>query len=839
MSDVIAAMRRTLLSCTSLVRDGIAGVAVSAVITSAPARAGDLEFVEHALQTFFDLNRQEIAVLATALAVLGFSVVSAILLMRTRLRAANNEARLRSELRGLQVEADRFRALLFAEPQILISWAAGDNRPQISGDTSLLMPQDAQLQSPQRILAFGTWLAPEPALQMDHAVNALREAGEGFLLNLTTSSGRSIEAMGRAIGGQAIVRIRELSGLRRELAEMTLRHKGLLEETEMLRGFAAAAPWPIWAKRAGGGLLFANAAYARATEAANAADAVQRDLELLDSGDRGDMARALNDNSAFAARLPIVVGGERRFYDVHALKVTGGSAGIAIDASEATALRDALVRMAEAHRRTLDQLSSGVAVFDGQRRLAFYNDSYRRLWDLDRAFLDGNPDDSSVLDRLRAARKLQEQPDFRAWKAKLHEAYRAIEPAKDRWYLPDGRAISVVTTPNPEGGVTYLFDDVTESLELARRFDGLINVQRETLDNLAEAVAVFGSNGRAQLFNPAFAKMWKLSAEALQQQPHIETVEAWCRPLFDDAATWQTLREAITGIENRVAVPLKLERKDGSVLDCMTMPLPDGATMLTFQDITDTENVERALRERNEALETADQMKVDFVHHVSYELRSPLTNIIGFADLLTDRATGPLVPKQAEYLGYITTSTSALLAIINNILDLATIDAGAMTLELGTVDIRKTIEAAAEGIQDRLARDRIALKIDADPGIGAFIGDERRVVQVLYNLLANAVGFSPQDAAITLSARRTEHRVVFAVTDSGPGIPSDVKDKVFDWFESHSNGSRHRGAGLGLSLVRSFVELHGGKVRVDSIVGKGTTVTCDFPTDQAHRNAAE
>jgi signal transduction histidine kinase len=495
--------------------------------------------------------------------------------------------------------------------------------------------------------------------------------------------------------------------------------------------------------------------------------------------------------------------------------------------------------MAEAHRRTLDQLSSGVAVFDGQRRLAFYNDSYRRLWDLDRAFLDGNPDDSSVLDRLRAARKLQEQPDFRAWKAKLHEAYRAIEPAKDRWYLPDGRAISVVTTPNPEGGVTYLFDDVTESLELARRFDGLINVQRETLDNLVEAVAVFGSNGRAQLFNPAFAKMWKLSTEALREQPHIETVEAWCRPLFDDAATWQTLREAITGIENRVAVPLKLERKDGSVLDCMTMPLPDGATMLTFQDITDTENVERALRERNEALEAADQMKVDFVHHVSYELRSPLTNIIGFADLLTDPTTGPLMPKQAEYLGYITTSTSALFALINNILDLATIDAGAMTLELGAVDIRKTIDAAAEGIQDRLATDRIELKVDADPGIGDFIGDENRVKQVLYNLLANAVGFSPHDAAITLSARRTEHSVVFAVTDCGPGIPPDVKDKVFDWFESHSNGSRHRGAGLGLSLVRSFVELHGGKVRVDSIVGRGTTVTCEFPVDQAHRHAAE
>jgi signal transduction histidine kinase len=842
MSGVIATMRRTLLSCT-LVRDGIAG-AGTALLAISTARAEDagqgLGVVEHGFVTLFDLDRQEIAALTLALAVLGFSVVAAILLMRARIGAARNEARLRSDIQGLQTEADRFRALLFAEPQILISWAAGDERPQISGDTLLVLPKSPNNHSSQRILAFGTWLPPEPALQMDHAVDALRDAGQGFLLNLTTPAGRSIEAMGRAIGGQAIVRIRELSGLRRELAEMTFRHKELLEETEMLRGFAAAAPWPIWAKRAGGGLSFANVAYARATDAGTVAEAIDRNLELLDTDHRDDLARALKDNPSFNARLPIVVGGERRMYDVHALNVSGGSAGIAIDASEASALSAALVRMAEAHRRTLDQLSSGVAVFDAQRRLSFYNDSYRRLWDLDRAFLDSNPDDSSVLDRLRAARKVPEQPDFRAWKAKLHEAYRAIEPAKDVWYLPDGRALSIVTTPNPEGGVTYLFDDVTESLELARRFDGLIRVQRETLDNLAEAVAVFGSNGRAQLFNPAFAKMWKLSAEALQEQPHIETVEAWCRPLFDDAATWQALRGAITSIENRIAVPLKLERKDGSVLDCMTMPLPDGATMLTFQDITDTENVERALRERNEALQTADQMKVDFVHHVSYELRSPLTNIIGFADLLTDPSTGPLMPKQAEYLNYITTSTNSLFALINNILDLATIDAGAMKLELGPVDIRKTIDAAAEGIQDRLAKDRIILKVDVDPQIGKFIGDERRVVQVLYNLLANAVGFSPQDSAIAVSATSTEHNVIFTVKDSGPGIPPDVKDKVFDWFESHSNGSRHRGAGLGLSLVRSFVELHGGKVRVDSTVGKGTTVTCNFPVDQtAHRNAAE
>ncbi|MFN5528615.1 PAS-domain containing protein, partial [Bradyrhizobium sp.] len=746
------------------------------------------------------------------------------------------EARLRADVAALQLQADRYRALLFAEPQILIAWPAGGHRPQISGDTAMLVPQD----QPQRILAFGSWLPPEPALQLDRAVDALREAGEGFLLHLTSSHGHAIEAMGRAIGGQAIVRIRELSGLRRELAETQLRFKALGEETESLRALAAALPWPVWARQANGALTYVNPAYARAADARDVPDAISRNLELLDSADRTDLQRALGAAGRFEGRLPIVTGGERRMHDVHAFTLSNGSAGVAIDASEAAALRTALVRMAEAHRRTLDQLSSGVAVFDGQRRLSFYNDSYRRLWDLDSAFLDSQPDDSSVLDRLRAARKLPEQADFRAWKAKLHEAYRAVEAAKDTWFLPDGRALSVVTTPNPEGGVTYLFDDVTESFALARRFDGLIRVQRETLDSLAEGVAVFGSNGRVELFNPAFAKMWRLSPDQLREHPHIDTVESWCRSLYDDAVAWRTIREAITSIENRLDIALKLERKDGSVLDCMSRPLPDGATMLTFQDITDTENVERALRESNEALEAAGQMKIDFVHHVSYELRAPLTTIIGFAHFLSDPSTGPLTPKQAEYLDYVTKSTNALLALTNNILDLATIDAGAMKLELGPVDAAKAIEAAAEGVQDRLATDRIRLKVQVDPNVGTFVGDERRVVQVLYNLLANAVGFSPQDSTVLVSARRTDHSVAFSVTDSGPGIPPDLKDQMFDWFVSRSQGSRHRGAGLGLSLVRSFVELHGGKVRMDSVVGKGTTVTCDFPTDHiAQRNAAE
>jgi signal transduction histidine kinase len=593
-----------------------------------------------------------------------------------------------------------------------------------------------------------------------------------------------------------------------------------------------ALPFPIWVRDESGKLVFVNLAYARAVDARDGVEAAQRGIELFDRAAREELYRAHEDVRPYAGRLPAIVAGARRTFDVLTFPARRGSAGIGIDTTEAEALRAELKRMTQAHRRTLDQLPTGVAIFGSDQRLSFYNIAYRSLWDLNAAFLDNGPTDSAVLEQLRAARKLPEEQDFRQWKAELHEAYRALEPSDFTWHLPDGRTLRVVTTPNPEGGVIYLFHDNTKRLDLERRYDALIKVQSETLDNLTEAVAVFGSDGRLRLFNPVFARMWKLDPGALQERPHIEAVIAWCHALSSDNPIWPALRATVTAIDNREPVTGRIERRDGSTADCNTVPLPDGATLVTFQDVTDSVNVERALRERNEALEEADKLKVDFVHHVSYELRSPLTNIIGFSHFLGDPQTGPLTDKQREYLGYIQVSTNALLAIINNILDLATIDAGAMRLNLGPVDIRGTMEAAAEGVQDRLVQGGITLNIRAASDIGSFVADERRVRQVLFNLLANAIGFSPAGETVTLSAQRLKDAVVFSVTDHGPGIPADVKDKVFDWFETHSLGSRHRGTGLGLSLVRSFVELHGGSVSLDSAVGRGTTVTCIFPLGQ-------
>jgi len=804
----------------------IVGAAAGA-LSPRPASAAEqpaLSLQELVLSAHRSIDQHELVFLALVSGVVLFAVVTAIMLVRSWARAARLEAWSRDEIARLRDEVDRANALALSESQVVVAWRAGSDEPSIDGDPLVVGVPDAH-----RVLAFGCWLDAGKASAMERAVEALRGRGEAFAMTLTTILGQSIEAHGRAIGGRAVLRLKDADGIKRELAELIARHEKLSAEAESLRALIEALPSPVWIRDAAGRLTFVNAAYARAVEAKNSADAVERRLELLDSAARDTMAQARGNGGGYAGRLRAIAAGARRTFDVLDFRTATGSTGIGIDATEVETMRSVLARLADAHRRTLDQLSTGVAMFDADHRLTFYNAAYRALWDLDAGFLDQEPTDSAVLEVLRVARKLPEEQDFRQWKAQLHEAYRAIEDKEYTWHLPGGRTLRVVTTPNPDGGVTYLFHDVTERLDLERRFEELIRVQGETLDNLAEGVAVFGSDGRLRLHNAAFARMWRLPPEALADRPHIEKITVLCQPLHGDAPAWRALRAVVTAIDSREPVPGRLERRDGSVVDCTTVPLPDAATLVTFHDVTDSVNVERALRERNEALEDADKIKIDFVHHVSYELRSPLTNIIGFVHLLGDPATGPLGQKQREYLDYITVSTNTLLALINNILDLATIDAGRMHLNLAAVDIREAMAAAAEGVQDRLVSAGLSLDIGAPPDIGSFIADKSRLRQILFNLLANAVSFSPGGATITLLAERRVDAIVFSVTDRGPGIPPEVLEKVFDWFETHSLGSQHRGPGIGLSLVRSFVELHGGSVAITSAVGQGTTVTCTFP----------
>ena len=833
--------RRTAASLAALAVLAVACaiIALMAMASLAdPARAQDndplflgLAYVE----AIRNLDEHELAGLALFFGVVIFAVVTAVTLVRTRERLRVERERSRAEATALEGEIDRLVSLLLAEPQVIIAWDRG-GKPQVIGDPSVIAP-DLTI---DRIMTYAAWLRPEQALQLESAVERLLRQGESFSISLTTAIGRSVAAEGRAVGGSAVLKLNEVSGLKRELAELTHRLTRLQADAEAQRALIEALPSPAWTRDAAGELTWVNTAYARAVEASDTASAVRSQSELLDHATRAKIAQHRANHTAFSTRAGVMVAGTPCVFDIFDVPASRSSAGMARDATATEILRGEIARTVASHRRTLDQLATGVAIFDADHHLAFYNSAYRSLWDLEAAFLDEGPADSAVLDRLRVERLLPEQPDFRAWKAALHHAYRANEPAAYEWHLPDQRTLRVVTTPNPDGGVTYLFDDVTARLNLERRFDALIRLQGETLDNLTEAVALFGSDGRVRLFNPVFARMWQLSPAILTGHPHIEAVIDSCRVFHHDDTTWTALRAAVTALESRDPFFRRIDRVDGSVVDCRTVRMPDGATLVTFQDVTDSVNVERVLTERNEALVEADRIKIDFVRHVSYELRSPLTNIIGFAHFLGDPSTGALTRKQDEYLGYITASSNALLAIINDILDLASIDAGAMVLQLEQVDIRITMGAAAEGVQDRLVNGNIKLDLNAPADIGSFVADERRVRQILFNLLSNAVGFSPPGETVTLAAARTPGEVTFTVTDHGPGIASEFRDKVFELFETHNQGTTHRGAGLGLSIVRSFVELHHGTVQIESVPGRGTTVICTFPlATVAAQDAAE
>jgi signal transduction histidine kinase len=812
---------------------GTLSLALLAAIATSPAMAQDASL----LNSQRIGETQGIVGLSFVVALVLISTITSLLHLTGRRQWTQREAALVSENAQLRSALDRADVFLSAEAQIIVAWGSASGEPDIEGDLSLV----TEAPVPRRVLGFGSWLAPEAAQEFEGYVERLRKRGEGFRLSLTSIAGRHLEAEGRAVGGRAVLRIRDVSGDRLELARLRERHAHTLLELGSLKTLLDVSPQAIWMRDGDEKLIWVNAAYAKAVEATDPADAVRRGIELLDRAARDASRDARQTQLLFQKREPAVVAGGRHLLEVIELPATIGAVGQATDLSELEQVRADLVRQMEAHTRTLDQLSTAVAIFDRGRRLVFHNSAYRQLWSLDPAFLSQRPTDSEILDRLRADHRLPEQADFRSWKAAFLSTYQSVETVEQVWHLPDTRTLRTVVNPNPQGGVTYLFDDMSERFHLESRYNSLFHVQTETLNTLTEGVAVFGSDGRLKLFNPALENIWNVPARDLENQPHIDHVVKLFSPLASNSATWDELRAIVSGLHDaRTGFERRFVREDGKIVQCAVAPLPDGAVLMTFSDVTAGANVERALTERNKALVDAEKLRNDFVHHVSYELRSPLTNIIGFIHLLTEGAVGSLNEKQREYTGYILQSSAALLAIINDILDLATIDAGAMELTLGEVDIRATIDAAAQGVQDRLAESSIHLRIVATDNIGSFQADGKRIRQILFNLLSNAIGFSSPGQTVTLAAMRRDDRIVFKITDEGRGIPADLVDRVFERFQSSTSGSRHRGVGLGLSIVRAFIDLHGGEAQIQSAPGEGTTVTCILPaTQQVRQRDAE
>jgi signal transduction histidine kinase len=799
-------------------------VAASGIVMCRPARA---QALANFLQSTDNASFVNVA-LSIGLAL--FSAVVALTHLSERRAWSRREARMRAELDATRIKLDRAETFLSSEPQLFVSWNGASGEPDV--ESSFADPSFAR-----RVLAYGAWLAQKDARELEVRVDTLRQRGEGFRLAVSSLQGRRFDVEGRAVAGRAVLRIREVSGERLELISLRDRHARTVAETEGLRAMLEALPTPAWIRDAEGRLTFVNGAYAKAVEAESPAEALRRQIELVDHDARAEASTARARDEVWRARVACVVAGERHRLDVVEAPWQGASAALAFDRQEIDTTRADLEQQMQAHSRTLDKLPIAVAIFDRAKRLVYRNAAYERLWQLDAAFLDQGPTDGEILDRLRAAQRLPVEADYRIWKARLLEAYRSSEEHHEHvWHMPNGRTLSVVVNVNPQGGVTYLYDDVSERYDLESRFKALHRMQNQTLENLREGVAVFGADGRLRFCNPAFVALWRLEKRALDTRPHFDAVAELCAKLGQDEEIWSELRGFVTGLQDmRQGFTRRIERSDGVVLDCTAQPLPEGAALLTFVDVTAGVNVERALTERNQALIAAEKIRNDFVHHVSYELRSPLNNIIGFIHLLGERSTGDLNPKQHEYLGYVGKSSAALLAIINDILDLATIDSDAMELELEEVDVEAAMRSAAEGVQDRLAENAIELQIVPTEDVGSFHGDSKRIRQILFNLLANAIGFSRPGQTITLAAMRREGEIVFKVADRGRGISPDALEKVFDRFESHTAGSRHRGVGLGLSIVRAFTELHGGRVLIDSALGEGTTVTCIFPAPERSR----
>jgi hypothetical protein len=646
-------------------------------------------------------------------------------------------------------------------------------------------------------------------------LTALFEAGEGCAFQVRGEQG-FVSVDGRAAGACAWLRL-----------QPQIASDGGLPPAARFAALLDALPQPAWVCSAAGGLIWANQAFLDATEAASLEDAVARKLGfdraasalIIEAGKSGEQREALR-------WAPI--DGQRRAFRICARPLEGGDVGVwALDVTEAEETREALKRHIEAHDETLNHLGDAVAIFSAAKKLTFHNTAFAALWGLEPAWLAEHPTHGEVLDRLRQRRRLPETADYGRWKIGELNWYEALGPAPDDlWTLPDGRTLRVVRQPHPLGGLLLLFSDITGELRLKAQYNALIQVQQATLDKLNDAVAVFGSDGRLRLHNEAFVRFWHIDAAALEAAADFDGVVELCVPRLHDAGFWREMKGRVTDPDPRARVAVSGEAKssDDRIIAYQSRPLPDGATLIAFADITDTRNLQKAVDDRSAALAEAERLKRDFVGNVSYELRTPLTTIIGYSELL-DRA-GEALPERARgHVAAVRAAAAQLARSIDDVLDMAQIDAGEMALDLGDVRLCALV-AEAEGRWRREAETAgVTLNAACDPDVGVIRGDARRLGQSLDHLIENALLQTPPGGRVTLSARRAVSEIQIEVADTGRGIPFHVQAHIFDRFMGRDRG----GPGLGLALVKSLIELHGGWVALESEPNHGATFTCHLP----------
>jgi len=714
--------------------------------------------------------------------------------------------------RSLRVAGARTRAavgerdaLLSAAKEALIVWGRDGSGPYSYGGA------EATLDS---------CLAGADALALSRALDGLSERAEPFALAARDRHGHRIHFRGRAVGGMAAVWLEPERGVKGHALEF--------------RAVLDALSVPVWLRDKALSLVWANRAFVEASGSPNVETAIARQA-ALEKSESDLAATARNSGQHQEARRFAVIGGQRRALAFsHQPLEDGTVVGSAVDVTENVQADAKLQQHLDAHSDTLDRLATAVAIFARDQKLTFYNRAFAQLWGLPETWLDSHPSDGEILDRLRQGRKLPEQRDYQAWKRERLALYGVSGEylPEELWHVPGGKTLRVVAQPHPFGGLTFLYEDVTARIALESSYNTLIKVQSATLDTLSEGVAVFGPDGRLKLHNASFAQIWSLEPRDLADEPHVRAIAAACAEKFGDAEVWEGLIQAIVSGSGGKRELGEIERNDRTILSLALSALPDGAILVTFADVTDRFRIESALRDRNDALEAADRLKSDFIKHVSYELRTPLNTILGFAEHLASGIPGALNPRQDEYVQDIVSGANTLTRLVNDILDLSLIESGALRLELGRVDLSALLENLASLARDMAAKAGLSLVVDCPPDTGEFRADERRLRQIVFNLLNNAFKFTPRGGTITLSGRIEAEDVQIAVADTGPGIAPEVKASVFERFASKSRAGQRAGAGLGLALVNRFVELHDGWVEIESgFAGAegGTLVRCHLP----------
>jgi signal transduction histidine kinase len=613
------------------------------------------------------------------------------------------------------------------------------------------------------------------------------------------------------------------------------------KKADEARAIIDALSFPVWARGRDLNLALCNRAYAKALDSSEAS-VIRDQLELASQTARGGSGRALAANALSTTQLQnerrhVIVSGKRRLLDITEIPMKGEAGdtmallGFAMDVTTEEDKETELQRHLAAQREVLEHLGSAIAIYGPDMRLEFYNRSYQRLWETEETFLNGRPTFGEVVEDLRTRRRAPEQADFQRYKKERVSLFTSLlEPREDLMHLPDGTSLRILAVPHPFGGIMFVHEDVTDKLALESSYNTLIAVQRETLDNLAEGIAVFGPDGKLRLFNPAFAGIWKLPPEFLDTSPHIADLMEHMKPLFNFGANWPEFKnEMVEYTLDRGARKGRMERADHAIIEYRSLPLPDGAVLNSYLDVTDSVRVEQALRASNMALATADRLKSEFVANVSYQLRTPLNTIMGFAEILTNQYFGTLNERQMEYTRTIMDASKRLLLLINDVLDIATIEAGRMALNRRSMTVADLLNTAKQMTAEWARQQSMEIVIDCPSDTGSFDVDEHRMKQALFNLISNSIKYTPSGGRITLEGHRKGEWIAISVADSGIGIPEIDKERVFGKFERANAQARQSGAGLGLSLVKSFIELHGGRIEIESQVNTGTRITCLVP----------